>query len=166
MADAPQLIRVAASENAILNGVAVAPSGRVFSSFPRWMHAPTPSLAEALLWKAGVIGTPGSIERGTTISDFDPLEKKAQRSLNSSLINFRHGGAHAYVIDTPGGGDFVGQSLPALEAVETAAVVISAWYGGGGPGVVATIFAAIAASDLVFPATWSLSIAKIGRAHV
>ena len=42
------LIRVAASQHAILNGVAVSPEGRVFSSFPRWMHAPTPSLGEAM----------------------------------------------------------------------------------------------------------------------
>ncbi len=38
------------------------------------------SLAEALLWKAGAIGATGSVERGTTVSDYDPLEKKAQRS--------------------------------------------------------------------------------------
>src|SRR3954470_24933450 len=87
------------------------------------------SLAEALLWKSGVIGQPGIVERGTTVCDFDPLEKKAQRSLNSSIINFRHAGVHAYVIDTPGASDFLGQSLPALEAVETAAVVISAAVG-------------------------------------
>lgn len=48
MADNERLIRVAASENAILNGVAVSPEGRVFSSFPRWMDAATPSLAEAM----------------------------------------------------------------------------------------------------------------------
>ena len=33
------------------------------------------TLAEALLHKAGAIGAPGSVERGTTVSDFDPLEK-------------------------------------------------------------------------------------------
>ena len=87
------------------------------------------SLAEALLWKAGVIGQPGVVERGSTVSDFDALEKKAQRSLNSSVINFRHGGVHADVIDTPGATDFLGQSLPALEAVETAAGVICAVTG-------------------------------------
>ncbi|HXD39161.1 MAG TPA: elongation factor G [Ramlibacter sp.] len=87
------------------------------------------SLAEALLWKAGAIGAPGSVERGTTVSDNDPLEKRAQRSLNSSLVHFRHRGVHAHVIDTPGAPDFLGQSLPALEAVETAAVVISATTG-------------------------------------
>lgn len=48
MAKNAELIRVAASEHAILNGVAVSPEGRIFSSFPRWMDAPTPSLAEAM----------------------------------------------------------------------------------------------------------------------
>jgi elongation factor G len=87
------------------------------------------SLAEALLWKSGAIGAPGVVERGTTVSDFDPLEKKAQRSLNSSVVHFTHGGITAHVIDTPGAPDFLGQSLPALEAVETAAIVISATTG-------------------------------------
>jgi elongation factor G len=87
------------------------------------------SLAEALLWKSGALGTPGVVERGTTVSDFDPLEKKAQRSLNSSIVHFTHAGVTAHVIDTPGAPDFLGQSLPALEAVETAAVVISATAG-------------------------------------
>jgi len=87
------------------------------------------TLAEALLWKAGAIATPGTVERGSTVSDWDPLEKKAQRSLNSSILHFRAGGVHAYLVDTPGAPDFVGQSLPSLEAVETAAVVISATTG-------------------------------------
>jgi elongation factor G len=87
------------------------------------------SLVEALLWKAGAIGAPGTVERGSTVSDWDPLERRAQRSLNSSLVHFRHGGIQAHVIDTPGAPDFLGQSLPALEAVETAAVVISATIG-------------------------------------
>jgi elongation factor G len=87
------------------------------------------TLAESLLWKAGTIGTPGTVERGSTVSDWDPLEKKAQRSLNSSVLHFKHGGVRAYLVDTPGAPDFLGQSLPALEAVETAAVVISATAG-------------------------------------
>ena len=75
------------------------------------------SLAEALLWKAGAIGTPGSVERGSTVSDHDPLEKKALRSLNTTVMHFNHQGTRTHLIDTPGATDFVGQSLPALEAV-------------------------------------------------
>ena len=42
-----ELIRVAASPRAMLNGAAVSPAGRVFSSFPRWTPEPSPSVAEA-----------------------------------------------------------------------------------------------------------------------
>lgn len=87
------------------------------------------SLAEALLWKAGAVGAPGSVEKGTTVSDHDPLEKKALRSLNTTLLHFEHRGITTHLIDTPGTPDSLGQSLPALEAVETAAIVINAATG-------------------------------------
>jgi elongation factor G len=87
------------------------------------------SLVEALLHRAGRIGAPGSLERGTTVSDFDPLERKVQHSLNATVVHFDHADAHIQLIDTPGLPDCLGQSLPALEAVETAAVVINAAAG-------------------------------------
>lgn len=87
------------------------------------------SLAEALLHKAGAIGACGSIERGNTVSDHDPLERRMQHSLNASVMHLRHAGTRIHFIDTPGGPDFLGQSLPALEGVETAAVVINAATG-------------------------------------
>lgn len=87
------------------------------------------SLAEALLHKAGAIGARGSIERGSTVSDHDPLERRMQHSLNASVMHLTHAGTRVHLIDTPGGADFLGQSLPALEAVETAAVVINAALG-------------------------------------
>ncbi len=87
------------------------------------------SLAEALLWKAGVLGAPGSVDKGSTVSDADPLEKKALRSLNASLLHFTHQGITTHLVDTPGAPDFLGQSLPALEAVETAAIVLNAATG-------------------------------------
>ena len=84
------------------------------------------SLAEALLCKAGAITTAGTLERGSTVSDFDVLERRAQHSLYSALMHLRHQNTRVHLIDTPGSPDFLGQSLPALEAVETAAVVVSA----------------------------------------
>ena len=87
------------------------------------------TLAEALLHKAGAIPAPGSIDRGTTVCDFDPLEKEYRHSLASALVNFTHRDAHIHLIDTPGYPDFLGQSLNALAAVETAAVVINAQNG-------------------------------------
>ncbi|MGE5116912.1 MAG: elongation factor G [Betaproteobacteria bacterium] len=87
------------------------------------------SLAEALLARAGAIGAPGSLERGSTVSDFDPLERKAQHSLNSAMMHLVHGETRVHLVDTPGYPDFLGQSMTALEAVETAAVVINAATG-------------------------------------
>jgi len=87
------------------------------------------TLAEALLYKAGAIGAPGSVERGSTVSDHDPIERRMQHSLNASVMHLTHAGTRIHFIDTPGGPDFLGQSLPALEAVETAAVVINAATG-------------------------------------
>ncbi|KQY86056.1 elongation factor G [Pelomonas sp. Root1444] len=86
-------------------------------------------LLDALLAHAGVIPQAGSIERGSTVSDHDPLEKRLGHSLQSSLAHFTHGGIRVHAIDTPGAPDFVGQALPALEAADTAIVVINAQNG-------------------------------------
>ena len=87
------------------------------------------TLAEALLQRTGAIATAGSVERGSTVSDHDPLEIKAGHSLQSSVMHAEHDGCRIHLIDTPGALDFIGQSLPALEAVETAAIVINAAAG-------------------------------------
>jgi elongation factor G len=87
------------------------------------------TLTEALLLRAGAIKQPGSVERGSTVSDHDPLEKRVGHSLNTAVVNCLHDGIRIQLLDTPGALEFVGQSLPSLEAVETAAVVISATSG-------------------------------------
>jgi len=86
-------------------------------------------LAEALLHKAGMIGAQGSLERGSTVSDHDALERRMGHSLNASVMHLSHADTRIHFIDTPGGPDFLGQSLPPLEAVETAAIVINASTG-------------------------------------
>ncbi len=87
------------------------------------------TLAEALLVKAGALPAAGSVERGTSASDFDPMEKTYQHSLRSSLLHFETNGTRVHLIDTPGFPDFIGQSIGALDAVETAAIVVNAQSG-------------------------------------
>ncbi len=87
------------------------------------------TLAEALLHKAGAIQSVGSVERGTTVSDFEPLEKTWQHSLRSSVLHLETQNTRVHIIDTPGFPDFIGQAIGALDAVETAAVVINATAG-------------------------------------
>jgi elongation factor G len=87
------------------------------------------TLTEALLAKAGAIPAAGSVERGNTVCDFDPLEKTYKHSLNSALVNFAWKNVHVHLIDTPGSPDFMGQAISALAAVETAVIVINAETG-------------------------------------
>jgi elongation factor G len=87
------------------------------------------TLAEALLAKTGAIQGPGTVERGNTVGDFDPLEKKHGHSLYSALSHFTHRDSHVYLVDTPGYPDFLGQAIGALSAVDTAAIVINAQSG-------------------------------------
>ena len=87
------------------------------------------SLAEALLFATGAIPAKGSIERGTTVCDFEPQEKEAGHSLNSAVVNFAYEDTHIHLIDTAGYPDFSGQSIAALAGVDTALVVINAQTG-------------------------------------
>ncbi len=84
------------------------------------------TLAEQLLLRAGAIQSAGTVEKGDTICDHDPLEREFGRSLDSSLVHFDFAGAHVNLIDTPGNAEFLGKSISVLPAVETVAVVIDA----------------------------------------
>lgn len=86
-------------------------------------------LLESLLLQAGAIRSRGSLQRGTTVSDCDEQERRLQHSLDTAVCGFDHAGIHLNIIDTPGYPDFLGRTLSVLEAVETAAVVISASAG-------------------------------------
>lgn len=92
------------------------------------------TLAEGILAKAGMIITCGSVERGTTVCDSDPLEKAVQHSLRAACTHFEADNSNGqevrvHMIDTPGYPDFVGQALGALDAVKTAAIVVDATAG-------------------------------------
>jgi elongation factor G len=87
------------------------------------------TLYEALLQAGGTIQAAGSVERGTTLSDFDAMEKQRGHSINSTIASIDHGGIHVNLIDTPGYPDFRGPTLSALAAVETCAIVVNAAAG-------------------------------------
>ncbi|MCP8462349.1 elongation factor G [Pseudomonas sp. ZM23] len=86
-------------------------------------------LAEALLQHSGAIASMGSLERGDTLCDSDPMEREYHHSLAAALVHLEHEGTRINLIDTPGYPDFIGHALPALGAVETALVVVNAQNG-------------------------------------
>jgi len=87
------------------------------------------TLAEALLVKSGVKGEAGTVERGSTTMDHDPLERTFQHSLDSAIANLDYQGMHLNLIDTAGIPDFRGPTLASLTAVETTAMVVNAHSG-------------------------------------
>jgi elongation factor G len=87
------------------------------------------SLADALLYLAKASDRRGSVEEGTSESDFDDEEKARHFSIDTSVLHLSHKGKQVHLLDTPGKPDFVGAALAALSAVETAVVVVSAVNG-------------------------------------
>ncbi|MGH8216907.1 MAG: GTP-binding protein, partial [Rhodanobacteraceae bacterium] len=87
------------------------------------------TLVEALLHAGGAVQTRGTIERGSTVSDFDDQEKDRRHSIHSAIASMDAAGCHINLIDTAGYADFRGETLSALAAVETCAVVVNASNG-------------------------------------
>ncbi|HAL38750.1 MAG TPA: elongation factor G [Polaromonas sp.] len=87
------------------------------------------TLAETLLAATGAINSRGSVEKGNTVCDFDPIEKELGHSLQASLVSFNWDGTQVHLLDTPGYPDFAGQAIGAMAAVDTALVVINAQTG-------------------------------------
>ena len=92
------------------------------------------SLVEAMLVRTGAIAEAGSVERGNTVCDNDPQEKAVGHSLRMAVAHIDTAmpdltPVRIHVIDTPGGPDYVGQALSALDAVKSVAVVVDATKG-------------------------------------
>jgi elongation factor G len=87
------------------------------------------TLIEALLEKSGTIGEAGTIDRGNTTTDHDPLEKEFKHSLDSAIASLNYEGMHLNIVDTAGFPDFRGPTLAGMAATETTAIVINAHNG-------------------------------------
>jgi elongation factor G len=82
------------------------------------------SLVEAMLFKAGAIGRLGSVEEGTTTSDFDPDEVKRHSSVTLSLAPLEWRETKINLLDTPGYADFFGEVASGLRPADAAVIVV------------------------------------------
>lgn len=87
------------------------------------------TLAEALLYRAGTIQRLGTVEDGTTVTDFDPEEHARGMSLALALAPFEWKGFKINLIDAPGYADFVGDVHAAMRVADLAVFVVSAVEG-------------------------------------
>ncbi|MFF4433512.1 elongation factor G-like protein EF-G2 [Streptomyces sp. NPDC001513] len=84
------------------------------------------TLVEALALTAGAVNRAGRVEDGATVSDYDEIEHRRQRSVQLSLVPVEWGGIKINILDTPGYADFVGELRAGLRAADAALFVVSA----------------------------------------
>ncbi len=89
-------------------------------------HAGKTTLLEAILHKAGAIPRRGHVHDGTSTVDYDPDERAKKHSLFLKIFHCSHNKHELNVVDSPGYPDYLGEAIAALNAVETAAVCLSA----------------------------------------
>ncbi|MCF0147892.1 MAG: elongation factor G [Clostridium sp.] len=83
------------------------------------------SLIEALLYHTGNTDRLGKVEEGTTVSDFDPEEKKRGISLSASIEPIEFNNTKINLVDIPGYFDFSGELIQGMRAVDVATIVVS-----------------------------------------
>jgi elongation factor G len=117
-------------------------------------------LAEAMLVCAKQLGRLGSIEQGSTASDFHESEREHGISVHATLLAVEWAGAKLNILDTPGYQDFRSEALCGLRVGDSAIVVVNA-----GQGVSAgTDLLWRAASDYHLPKT--LVVTGLDKANV
>ncbi|PAP77168.1 elongation factor G [Rubrivirga marina] len=87
------------------------------------------TLAEAMLFSAGAIPRMGTVEEGSTASDFHDSERERTMSVFTSLLHAEWEGHKINVLDTPGYLDFSAETITALKVADTAVFVIDAAEG-------------------------------------
>src|SRR5438128_2868562 len=87
------------------------------------------SLVEAMLFQAGATNRLGTIEAGSTVSDWDEDEQRRQMSLAAAVCHLEWQDRKINLIDTPGDAGFSGDAIAALRVVEGALFVVSGVMG-------------------------------------
>lgn len=87
------------------------------------------TLAEAMLFECGFIKRRGTVEAGTTVCDYFPVEKEYGSSVFSTVFYAEFNGKKLNVVDCPGADDFVGNAITALNVTDTGVIVINGQYG-------------------------------------
>lgn len=87
------------------------------------------TLTESMLYECGVIKRRGTIDAKNTVSDYFPVEKEYGYSVFSTVFYAEFLNKKLNVIDCPGGDDFVGNAITALNVTDTGVILVNAQYG-------------------------------------
>ncbi len=87
------------------------------------------TLAESMLFEAGIINRRGTIAERNTVSDYHELEQVRGNSIFSKLVHSKWRGYKINIIDTPGYDDFAGEVIAALRVADTGIMLLNASAG-------------------------------------
>lgn len=87
------------------------------------------TLAECMLFEAGLITRRGSIAERNTTGDYHELEQERGNSIFSKLLHTKWQGYKINILDTPGYDDFVGEVISALRVADTGVMLLNAVMG-------------------------------------
>lgn len=87
------------------------------------------TLAESMLFEAGITKRRGKIETNNTVSDYHELENERQSSVFTSLLHIPWKGYKINILDTPGYDDFSGELISALRVADTGVMILNATAG-------------------------------------
>ena len=87
------------------------------------------TLAEAMVYEAGIIKRRGTVEGKNTMSDYFPVEQEYGYSVFSTVFHTEWNGKKLNIIDCPGSDDFVGGAITALNVTDQAVILVNGTYG-------------------------------------
>ena len=87
------------------------------------------TLAESMLFEAGVIKRRGTVEQKNTVSDYFPVEQEYGYSVFPTVFHTEWNGKKLNIIDCPGSDDFVGGAITALNVTDQAVILVNGQYG-------------------------------------
>ena len=87
------------------------------------------TLAESMLYEAGIIKRRGSVEAKNTVSDYFPVELEYGYSVFPTVFHVEWNNKKLNIIDCPGSDDFVGGAITSLNVTDQAVILINGQYG-------------------------------------
>jgi len=92
-------------------------------------HSGKTTLAETMLFEAGLLKRRGSVEEKNTVSDFHDIEKERQNSIFATPLHTEWRNYKINIIDTPGLDDFIGEIAATMRVADTVLMVVNAQHG-------------------------------------
>ncbi|NNF34248.1 MAG: elongation factor G [Saprospiraceae bacterium] len=87
------------------------------------------TFSETMLFESGAIPRRGTVEAGSTLSDFSSIEQERGNSIFSTLMHTNWRGKKINILDTPGSDDFVGEVVCSMRVADTALMLLNSSNG-------------------------------------